>query len=203
MSSDTTSTPESAQAAYESLLDDPFWDFGLSSEQIEAEETRQAEEMKAAEYTLEEKFASMGLRFTKGFHGAMPVQAYGWILGQRFYFRFRHDTAVLHVGHVDTIKAQEDFEKNVERLARGRYSFMNPEAGKFTDLPESEKAPLRAAAIETHNLVVETELTIAVHPNQVTQSVSLEDFTGDKLSGFLTAEQAKEVFSFLVSKLKS
>lgn len=202
MSSENTSTPDTAREAFDSLREDPFWDFAPSEEALESERLREAAEMKAVEESLEKEFAFKGLRFTKGFHGAMPVQAYGWILGQRFYFRFRHDTAVLNVGNVDPAKAQEDFERRVTRRARSRHEFMNPEAGSFEDLPEWEKTVLRDIAVETHNLTVDTELSIDVVPNEVKQSVSLEDFTGEKLSGFLSASQAQETFSFLVSKLK-
>lgn len=202
MALENTSTPESAQAAYESGLEDAFWDFGVSPEELEAERLREAAAMREIEESLEVEFAKQGLRFTKGFHGAMPVQAYGWILGQRFYFRFRHDTAVLHVGDVDPAKAYEDFERKVNKFARGRYGFGSDNAVKFEDLPEWEKAVLRASAIETHNLAVETEHSITVHPNEVKQSVSLEDFTGEKLSGYLSASEAREVFAFLAGKLK-
>lgn len=203
MTSENTSTPESAQAAYESMLDDPFWSFGPSDAELEADAIREAAELRAVEETLEDDFAKQGLRFTKGFHGAMPVQAYGWILGQRFYFRYRHDTAVLHVGNVDPTKAQEEFEAKVNRRAKSRWEFMNPGAVSFEELPEWEKAVLRETAIENHNLTAETELSVTAYPNEVKQSVSLEKFTGDELSGFLTATEAEEVFAFLVGKLAS
>lgn len=202
MTSDNITASESAQAAYESGLEDAFWDFGVPPEELEAERLREADAMRSVEETLEAEFAKQGLRFTKGFHGAMPVQAYGWILGQRFYFRFRHDTAVLHVGNVDPAKSYEDFERKVNKFARGRYEFGNDNAVKFEDLPEWEKDVLRASAVETHNLVVETEHSITVHPNEVKQTVSLEDFTGEKLSGYLSAPEAQKVFTFLAGKLK-
>lgn len=202
MTSDNITASESAQAAYESGLEDAFWDFGVPPEELEAERLREADAMRSVEETLEAEFAKQGLRFTKGFHGAMPVQAYGWILGQRFYFRFRHDTAVLHVGNVDPAKSYEDFERKVNKFARGRYEFGNDNAVKFEDLPEWEKDVLRASAVEMHNLVVETEHSITVHPNEVKQTVSLEDFTGEKLSGYLSAPEAQKVFTFLAGKLK-
>lgn len=81
----------------------------------EAEEKEQ-QAIKELTSKLEDKFADRGLQFTLNFYGAMPMQAMGWLDGERFYFRFRRDTAMLKVGNVNPAVAREEHEHRKQRF---------------------------------------------------------------------------------------
>lgn len=187
-----------ALRAYEDMVSA---DFDEAPEKVAHFLELEAERLAQVCLRLEDKFKLMGLEFTENFRGAMPVQAYGWILGQRFYFRFRRDRAVLTLGTVDPVKAQEEYERKVTQFARNRYEFTNTTDVPFEGLPEEKQLELRTAVIEDRNLKVETDLDIDAYPTAVTQQVSLDDFTGNDFAGTLSPVEAEEIFSFLVEKL--
>lgn len=63
---------------------------------------------------LEEKYADRGLKFTSPFEGLAPIQAYGHLDGNRFYFRLRGGDASLKVGVYDlTLEVEEKKRRNV------------------------------------------------------------------------------------------
>jgi hypothetical protein len=166
-----------------------------SEETLEAER-REAEAMDALAVELEEKFPELGLRFTKTFAGGMPVQAYGWILGERFYFRYRSDIASLTVGTVNAERAEAEFERKVARyldLQNTMPSFYTPEF--------SEKYQTREDVIAGFNLAVQTDFSQTAFPDDVSFRVSLGGFAGDPWAGVLSPEDAKEVFIQLIELL--
>lgn len=67
---------------------------------------------KAIAKRLEDKYASRNLKFTSPFEGLEPVQAYGYLDGLRFYFRFRGRIAKLNIG---------PFDQQIEDLTILRY----------------------------------------------------------------------------------
>lgn len=176
-----------------------------SDEDMDAEVLREAEEMKAVCAVLEEAFPETGLRFTSAFRGIMPVQAYGWILGQRFYFRFRGDTATLVVGNVDPVKAEAEFERKVALHARGDAQRAYWTLSGQKDVPLPADAPVdehfRKSVIDRLNLVVETDFSVDAYPNDVSQRVSIPELTGHKWNGMLTPAGAIDAFTRLVEKL--
>lgn len=189
-----------------SVLDD-FLEatFDASEEDMEESIRREAEEMQNTCIALEEVHANLGLRFTQPFNGLMPVQAYGWILGKRFYFRFRGDTATLTVGNVNPEKAEAEFERKVTLHARGDAQRAYWTLSGQKDVPLPADVPVdehfRAAVIDRMNLAVETDFSVTAFPNDVAQRVSLPEFTGHKWNGLLTPAQAKDAFSKLVELL--
>lgn len=156
-------------------------------------------------FELESQLASEGLRFTKPFHGAMPMQAYGWLRGERFYFRFRGDNASLLVGTVDPKKAKDDFNQRAGRFARaGMQADLRRETGdpdaivpKDADIP----AEVLALAIGKLNLTVETDFSVDAYPSVNVKQSTLQAVTGNRWAGFLNADEAKDVFIDLVSML--
>lgn len=157
-----------------------------SSAEYEAERQREIEEFKAVEASLEEAFPELGLRFTKGFKGAMPVQAYGWILGERFYFRFRGDLASLTLGTVNAEKAVAEVENRIKFIAG-------------TDEPSAER---RQEIVDKFKLVVKSDLSVDAFPSDVSQRVVIGGYTGDIWNGSLTPVEAKDLFTKLVKKLE-
>lgn len=182
------STETSAiEALHEILSFDPYE--GLSEAEVAqraADRQREIDEFKAVEVALEEAFPELGLRFTQGFKGAIPVQAYGWILGQRFYFRFRGDIASLNLGTVDREKAVAAAENRIKFLAG-------------TDEPSAEQ---REDIMERFNIVVKSDLSVDAFPTEVSQRVVIGGYTGDVWNGVLTPAQAQDVFAKLVEKLE-
>lgn len=73
---------------------------------------------------LEERFADRGLKFSHEFYGAMPVQAFGWVDGERFYFRFRRNTALLVRGMVDEETAQRIHDQHISRFPNSPHEIM-------------------------------------------------------------------------------
>lgn len=166
-----------------------------SEETLEAER-REAEAMDALAVELEEMFPELGLRFTKTFAGGMPVQAYGWILGERFYFRYRSDIASLTVGTVNAEKAEADFEHKVTRALEIRDNM----PAFYKDGMEKQEFT-REGLIESLNLSVMTDFSVNAFPTDVSFHVNLGGFIGNPWAGVLSPDEAKEVFIQLVELL--
>lgn len=166
-----------------------------SEDTLEAER-REAEAMSALAVELEGMFPELGLRFTRTFAGGIPVQAYGWILGERFYFRYRSDIASLTVGTVNQEKAEADFEHKVTRALEIRDSMP-----AFYKAGMDEREFTREGMIESLNLSVMTDLSVDAFPDDVSFRVSLGGFIGNPWAGVLSPEEAKEVFIQLVELL--
>lgn len=166
-----------------------------SEETLEAER-REAEEMDAVAVELEEMFPQLGLRFTKTFAGGMPVQAYGWILGERFYFRYRSDIASLTVGTVNAEKAEAEFERKVTRSMefREKMPAFKPESVDSDEFT-------REGIIESLNLTVQTDFSLTAFPDDVSFRVAVGGFAGNPWCGVLSPEDAKEVFIQLIELL--
>lgn len=184
---------DTARAAFDALRE---WED--AHEEFLLTELREAEEMERISIELEDELSATGLRFTKPFHGGLPVQAFGWIFGERFHFRFRHDTATLTVGTVNPVKAQEAFERKVERMMNTEKTFptfqnRDLEPGHFS----------REAVIDRFNLRVENDFSVDAFPNDVSDRASIENFLGVALLGVLEPEQAKDAFTRLVEKLQA
>jgi hypothetical protein len=189
-----------------SILDD-FLEatFDASDADIEGAQQKEKEEFVAVCAELEEAFPETGLRFTEGFRGAMPMTAYGWILGRRFYFRFRADTASMTVGNVDPVKAGIEFERRIAMHARHKYQLARWDSTGSEDsraiAVDEITAEMREAVIDHYDLAVETDFSAAAFPNDVSQRVSVPEYTGQEWNGILTPAQAKDVFAQLVQKL--
>lgn len=167
-------------------LDMPYEPSEAAAAEYEAQRQREIDEMRAVEVALEDTFSKLGLRFTKGFTGAMPVQAYGWILGQRFYFRFRSDIASLSLGTVNHEKAVAEVERRIRFYAGA-------------DEVSQER---RDELVDKFKIFVKSDLSVDAFPTEVSQRVVVGGYTGDVWNGSLTAAEAQDVFTQLVGKLE-
>lgn len=135
---------------------------------------------------LEVEFKDRGLKFTSGFQGLEPIQAYGHIDGLRFYFRERGGRASLNVGPYD--------RKLEEAIAE---SHMAEAFNSSTDNSDSFSATRFLHSL--HAAVVEED-TLDYYPTRVVKSsaINLNDLTDD----FERSPHGYGYFSELVRRLE-
>lgn len=168
----------------------------------EATDEQFAAERAATEATvaaLELKYADRGLKFTQIFSGACPVQAYGHIDGERFYFRFRSNWGQLKVGPYDLeieektyLRGKEQHDKRVreadERLAAGEIDTMDYmwlTTGSSRDEMVLESNP-------------------RFYPTRITKASAVEgDNPDDIYNGSLDEDESFAMFSNLANTLQS
>jgi len=180
-------------------LEAAFSLLGISPQkQAEFDAARAATAATVAE--LEARHADRGLHFTQPFYGMMPVQAFGHIDGQRFYFRFRHNSATLQVGPYDPEIEQLTYERRRQGNERHRQADLALlAAGQITQERLDEGARMRAYNTPRGPV---PEYEPAFLPTRITASASVMG-PGAKNSelGDLTEAQALEIFSALVTAL--
>jgi hypothetical protein len=147
---------------------------------------------------LEKRFSDRGLKFTIPFMGAVPVQAYGYIDGERFYFRFRRDIASIKTGvfnrDVEEKLYEIDVKNHQERVEKNNIELSDPDL-----------SPLERGWLELTNEFRDHRQTgdeKDYYPTPVLRVVSIENYTGKKYAGDLTPEEAEDVFSRLLIKLE-
>lgn len=146
---------------------------------------------------LEAKFADRGLRFTEDFRGACPMQAFGWIDGQRFYFRYRGDFAALRVGTVDPVLAQKHYEYERTTKAKSMADFV---AGHREVSEEEHQELVEQFASKA---VLETNDDVHALPTAITALASKGNIQGHPYAGELnTKEEIVDTFSTLVERLE-
>ncbi|QOT19400.1 hypothetical protein [Paenarthrobacter sp. YJN-5] len=135
---------------------------------------------------LTERYANQKVRFDTGFVGSIPVQAYGRIGRQYFYFRFRGDSASLTLGLADlrrsASRAKHARRKALRELRRGRaednfMSFML-------------KRDLRR------------DTSLDRHPSRPVWYAVIHDVTGDEWAGELEPEDSAGLFVQLMDQLR-
>lgn len=147
--------------------------------------------------SLEAKYAKENLKFTVPFSGGYPVQAYGELKGMRFYFRFRHDSASLHLGIYNQAVEDEDYEKQElfkkERQEKAEQEFAAGQISQqdydFSLLLEGRETPRTSPNAKDY------------YPNPKLVSASVSGYTGEAYAGDLDSVQAEDVFSKLVEKI--
>lgn len=121
--------------------------FERTPEEVAAHKTywdKWTADMEDAQRFLEAKYESRGLEFTSGFEGAVPVQAYGYVDGMRFYFRFRGNVSSLSIGPFDA-----DYEKRYAHFSNYRDAEQNtkrekeglPPLSRSSNHPQTEDDP--------------------------------------------------------------
>lgn len=159
---------------------------------------KEKEEMKEAVLRLEKRFADRGLKFTQNFAGGLPMQAFGIIDNMRFYFRFRHDVAVLRVGNLDEAKPLRDYDRAVAlRMKRLRDIEEDFTAGKMTrqEADSASKWFAREPRIEYPNGRDD-------YPTLIKKEARISNVLGETYAGFLKADEAEKVFTSLVEALE-
>lgn len=156
------------------------------------------ESMREAVAQLEKDCAERGLIFSTSFVGALPVQAYGYLDGMRFYFRFRGNWANLRVGpaeqELDELYAVRVNEDKAARMAKHKAEL---EAGEISAeeyrmsifLDDRPEMPQRADDEEymPHRIVKNAGCT-GPDPE-------------DDYAGTLTPDEAYTIFRKLVDEL--
>jgi hypothetical protein len=147
--------------------------------------------------SLETKYAKENLKFTIPFRGSYPVQAFGELKGMRFYFRFRSDTASLHIGVYNQTVENEDYEKQElfkkERRVKTEEAFA---AGQMT-----QQDYQFSILIDERETVKNLPNAEDYYPNPKLVTLSVHNYSGDSLAGDLKPEEAEDIFSQLVEQL--
>ncbi|MFE6967199.1 hypothetical protein ACFVAJ_19050 [Agromyces sp. NPDC057679] len=150
---------------------------------------------------LEQQHASLGLRFADNRFGSFPVQAYGWLGEDRFYFRFRGDYARLIVGPVDPLLD----EARALRVTQQNVQFREIDEIRYARVdPEDEKERRFQKAMMCHRVGNRPQKAsdVGYHPEIVTRSADISSVTGEGYAGTLDQEQFADVFTRLLRQLR-
>lgn len=146
--------------------------------------------------SLETKYAKEGLKFSIPFSGSCPVQAYGEVRGMRFYFRFRHDAGSIKLGLYNQ-KAEDTYYEQQEKFRANRLAVSEKEyaAGNIT------KQDFDMSILFDSKTIKVLAASEDYYPNPVLIEVNVYDYTGEPFEGFLTAENAENLFDKLMEQL--
>ena len=175
-----------------------------------AEEKDFAERMKAHREAvkvvveeLENKYVARQLKFTVPFGGNIPVQAFGYMDGYRFYFRFRRDVASLRLGianpeHYVRINA---LRKNRERSQLAKYE-ADLASGQLTKAEYDEELEFFHMFSKTEDEEAPEFDDPQFYPTHIKKESVVRDYTGEPYEGSLTPSQMEDVFTKLVENLE-
>lgn len=168
---------------------------GYSFPPISPELQAEIEAKDAVEKFLEEKYADRGLKFTAGFGGSYPVQAWGIIDGYRFYFRFRHDSASIRIGFIAEDRLAREYQRDMkfhaERIAR-----LDKEEAETGIVDDSVFAMLYRQE------PVLGELNgIDDYPSSIRKQAYWGNIYDDEYKGHLNAEECETIFTHLIENL--
>lgn len=148
------------------------------------------------EARLEEKYAARGLKFTRGFSGSVPVQAWGVIDGYRFYFRYRTDAASIRIGFIADDRAEREYQRDMkfhqERIARSE--------AREALTGELDTSLSNALFLLEPKLHVPDGVTD--YPSSIRKQAVISGVFDDPYNGHLTPEQAEDVFVRLIENLE-
>lgn len=151
---------------------------------------------RALEKALEEKYADRGLKFTSGFRGSYPVQAFGIIDGYRFYFRYRNDGAAIRIGFIAEDRAAREYQRDMKVYTEWltRLEFQEISSGKPNESARS--------------FLMRPEPTLTVlngiddYPSSIRKEARLHGVFNDAYKGYLSASECEFVFTELIENLK-
>ncbi|WP_159599436.1 hypothetical protein [Agromyces humi] len=151
---------------------------------------------------LERKHADLGLRFTPGGLGSFPVQAYGWLGEDRFYFRFRHDCAQLRVGPVDAALNEAEALRSVQQ----EVAFRERDQIKLALLgPDADEMERRWAEVLSSRRIGKRPQhagTPDFYPNRVTRHAFRSNVTGEEYAGTLERGEFVALFEEMMLDLQ-
>ena len=168
-----------------------------TKEQREADAAAHRAMLDEASRELEARMSGWNLSFTQDFRGACPMQAFGWINGERFYFRYRNDVATLLVGTVDPEIARKNYEHDRTVKAQSMVDFVagNRELGE-----EERKEMFERFA---NKAVMASNNDADAYPTKVTARASLGNIRGNAYAGALeTKQEIMNTFAVLASRLE-
>lgn len=123
--------------------------------------------------------------------GAAPYQAYGWLDGERFYFKYKYGTASLSVGTVDMEKERSNRAQHHERAKNEYYQI---EEGVLNGTEDARNLILYQMLLE----VAQKELTFTINdPEVIPHLISKESFVnfGNEHEMMLDHVQAGNLFA--------
>lgn len=152
---------------------------------------------------LETTFADRQLKFTVPFCGSIPVQAWGYMDGVRFYFRFRRDFGALRLGIADPeyyVKINNlKNKREAEQLAKLEDEL---ETGKLTKAEYDEWLDFYTRFNRTKDEKVPELDDPQFYPTHIKRDSSIREYTGEQYEGALTPAQMKDLFTKLVNLLE-
>lgn len=188
----------------------------MGNYEIDMERPSPAENAKFAEWTkahreatlavvkdLEAKFADRQLKFTVPFCGSIPVQAWGYMDGVRFYFRFRRDFGALRLGIADPehyVKINN--LKNKREAAQLAKLEDELEKGKLTKAEYNEWLDFNTRFTKTEDEKVPEFDDLQFYPTHIKKQSAIQDYTGEQYEGTLTPTQMMDIFTKLVILLE-
>lgn len=169
------------------------------SDSINVEHELNNLEQQAVVSALEEKYQDKGLKFLTRFQGSVPVQAFGYINGMRFYFRFRGNTARIKIGPY--VQELEDLmNTRVEETRIRRLAELEERYAKEEVSPENYDFEKNLLDVVRRRKTSPHEVDFV--PTQVVQYNACEGpIPGDDYNGSLDNSEAIMMFSRLMKTL--
>lgn len=159
--------------------------------------------VKAVATDLETQYSDRELKFTEPFCGSVPVQAWGYMDGYRFYFRFRGDTGSLRLGianpeyyvRINDLRAKREARK-LAQLEDGL------KTGALTQSEYDEEMEFVNLFGKTEDEKVPEFDEPRFFPTHIKKSSMVLNYTGERYEGTLTPEQMLDIFTKLVEGLE-
>jgi hypothetical protein len=159
--------------------------------------------VKAVVADLEAEFADRQLKFTVPFAGSIPVQAWGYMDGYRFYFRFRGDIGALRLGianpqHYVEINNLKN-EREVRQLAELEDGL---KSGNLDKMEYDKKLQFFTRFMKTEKEESPEFDDPQFYPTHIKKQSVIPDYTGERYEGALTPAQMSDIFTKLVKTLE-
>ncbi|WIE81073.1 hypothetical protein [Curtobacterium sp. MCSS17_016] len=152
---------------------------------------------------LEAKYADRGLRFGRDREGrvagmgSVPVQAFGHIDGQRFYFRFRRDDASIRVGPFDEALELALWERG-EQVRKDRLAKLEASGERYDDDGRESFMWL----FDSRPSVAPSADDASFAPSRTTAVAAEWDIFNDPYLGTLEDDQFEQLFTRLIDALE-
>ncbi len=151
---------------------------------------------------LESKYAARGLRFNRDRDGrvagmgSVPVQAFGVLDQQRFYFRFRHDDASLEVGPFDEALEHAVWERS-EQVRTARLAAIEAAGNRY----DEDGRESLIWHLHSRSIAKPTATDPSFLPQRVTAYASEWSIFDDPYLGSLEDQQFLDIFTRLIDAL--
>jgi hypothetical protein len=162
-----------------------------------------SEAVKAVVEDLEAKYSDRKLKFTVPFRGSVPVQAWGYMDGYRFYFRFRRDIGSLRLGitnpehyiKINDLRAKRETRQLAE-LEDGL------KTGRLTQSEYADELEFFSLFRKTHDEKAPEFDDPMFYPTHIKKESVISEYTGERYEGTLDPGQMYDLFTKLVEKLE-
>lgn len=147
---------------------------------------------------LEKEYVERGLIFSTSFVGSIPVQAYGYLDGMRFYFRFRGNWASLRVGPYD----QELEELYAMRVNEDKVSRMDKRKAELEAGEISPEEYRMSVFLDDRPEMPQEEDDEDYMPHRIVKNAGcVGPDPEDDYAGTLTPDEAYDIFCQLLKEL--